>query len=237
MVSIKFNRLFQRSIYRLGRVIGRGHNALVTVKKLKSVIPNLLQQTNILMGFIQYAHYLSSQMKVNGKGEDEKSIRKRCQRILPPQMVEEFSKLLISTENEVTTPKVRSFFFSLEKSLKPDSKKELLRLMVSFTQVDGVIDDREMEILEQAAMPMYLSRTQWERELAQLISNLTVIDRDTLYDTLGVTADAGPGELHKAYLKLASKFHPDRYVQHAQEEQESAKEKFHDVVQAYEKLK
>ncbi|MBT3236241.1 MAG: J domain-containing protein [Bdellovibrionales bacterium] len=211
----------------------------MTVKKLGSVIPNILQQTNILMGFIHYAQYLAHRLERRKTSQVEQNIRQRCQKIIPRQMVEEFTQLILTTttKGENSTPKIRSFFFSLGKNLTPESKRELLRLMVTFTQLDGVIDDRDMQILEQAAMPMYLSRTQWEQELASLISNLTVIDRETLYDTLGVTPEVGPKELHRAYLNLAAKFHPDRYVNHNEEAQESAKEKFQDVVQAYQKLK
>jgi len=53
----------------------------------------------------------------------------------------------------------------------------------------------------------------------------------TLYDTLGVKKGASPGEIKKAYRKLAAKYHPDKNPGDA-----SAEEKFKDVQAAYDVL-
>src|SRR5215212_2405944 len=53
----------------------------------------------------------------------------------------------------------------------------------------------------------------------------------TLYDTLGVKKGASPGEIKKAYRKLAAKYHPDKNPGDA-----SAEEKFKEVQNAYDVL-
>src|SRR4051794_41722510 len=50
----------------------------------------------------------------------------------------------------------------------------------------------------------------------------------TLYDTLGVSKDASPDEIKKAYRKLAREHHPDRNPDDA-----SAEERFKEIQSAY----
>src|ERR687885_372384 len=52
------------------------------------------------------------------------------------------------------------------------------------------------------------------------------------YSLLGVSRDAGPDELKKAYRKLAMQYHPDRNPG-----DKSAEQKFKDINEAYDVLK
>jgi molecular chaperone DnaJ len=57
-------------------------------------------------------------------------------------------------------------------------------------------------------------------------------DRRDYYDILGVSRDASPEEIRKAYRKMAHKYHPDKTGG-----DEAAREKFKEVSEAYDTLK
>ncbi len=54
------------------------------------------------------------------------------------------------------------------------------------------------------------------------------------YEVLGVSKDASPEEIKKAYRNLAKKYHPDRYINNPLSD--LAAEKFKEINEAYEQL-
>lgn len=63
-----------------------------------------------------------------------------------------------------------------------------------------------------------------------------VIDTE-YYDLLGVKPDAPLDDIKKSFKKLASKWHPDKWLNSSQEQKETAEQKFKDINQAYETLR
>ena len=59
---------------------------------------------------------------------------------------------------------------------------------------------------------------------------------DDYYQTLGVAKSATEEEIQKAYRKLARRYHPDLHADGSEREQETAKQKFQEVQQAYDVL-
>ena len=59
---------------------------------------------------------------------------------------------------------------------------------------------------------------------------------DDYYQTLGVAKSATEEDIQKAYRKLARKYHPDLHADGSEREQETAKQKFQEVQQAYDVL-
>lgn len=62
------------------------------------------------------------------------------------------------------------------------------------------------------------------------------MDNKGYYKTLGVAENATQDEIKSAYRKLASKFHPDKWVTGTEEEKKNAEEKFKEIAEAYDVL-
>ena len=62
-------------------------------------------------------------------------------------------------------------------------------------------------------------------------------DLYTEYAKLGLTPDASDAEVRKAYHELAKRYHPDRLGSLCDEERQNAAARFHNVNEAYEKIK
>ena len=60
---------------------------------------------------------------------------------------------------------------------------------------------------------------------------------DAAYKVLEIDPSATDEEVKKAYRKMAVRFHPDKVNHLGEEFQQSAKEKFQKVNEAYEKIK
>lgn len=56
------------------------------------------------------------------------------------------------------------------------------------------------------------------------------------YETLGVERNANEDDIKKAFRKLATKWHPDRWVNGTEEEKKTAEEKFKSINEAYDVL-
>lgn len=57
------------------------------------------------------------------------------------------------------------------------------------------------------------------------------------YQVLGVSPDASPDQIKKAYLRLANQYHPDKVAHLGKEFREMAEIKFKEIQQAYQEVK
>ena len=62
------------------------------------------------------------------------------------------------------------------------------------------------------------------------------MDNKGYYKILGVSENASQEEIKKSYRKLASQWHPDKFVGKSEKEQKEAEEKFKEIAEAYDVL-
>lgn len=140
--------------------------------------------------------------------------------------------LLLLRDMLKNPPPLDPYLDSIRYSLSPSSKIMLLQLCLSIAGADGLVDEKELTLIEYIARRIGIPSVQYENILASYRKK--EID---YYAVLGLTKNATNDEVKKAFREAALKYHPDRYASQSPEMQKRATEKFKEINQAYEEIK
>ena len=120
----------------------------------------------------------------------------------------------------------------IQMRMQPAIRTQLLHYLFGIAQADGDVSPSEINVIQQIAGMMGVSRSDFES-----VKNMFYRNVDSDYKVLGVEPDASDDEVKKAYRKMAVKFHPDKVAQMGEEYQKGAKEKFQKIQDAYDAIK
>lgn len=109
---------------------------------------------------------------------------------------------------------------------------QLIHLLFGISKADGVIDAREVKVIEEIAFYLDLS----SEDIAS-IKAMFCKDAKSAYKILEIEPSATDDEVKSAYRKMAIKFHPDKVAHLGEELQAQATEKFKEVQNAYNDIK
>lgn len=112
------------------------------------------------------------------------------------------------------------------------SRLQLLHLLFGISAADGRIVQSEIDMIHYISNRIGVT-TKDERSIRAMF----VADDDWVYKILEIPKESSVDEIKKAYRKMAMKYHPDKVSHLGQEFQNSAKEKFQKLNQAYEIIK
>lgn len=112
------------------------------------------------------------------------------------------------------------------------ARVQLIHILFGLSSADGHIDQEEIKVIQLIAQKMKISSPDF-----QSVSSMFVADTNSSYKILEIDPKSTDDEVKKAYRKMAIKFHPDKVSYLGEEYQQSAKEKFQKVNQAYEAIK
>jgi DnaJ like chaperone protein len=112
------------------------------------------------------------------------------------------------------------------------SRLQLIHYLFGISLSDGQAHDQEIEVIKTIAFSLGINPSDFNS-----IKAMFVKDTNADYKILEVTPEVSDEELKKAYRKMAVKFHPDKVSHLGEDVQQSAKEKFQRVAQAYENIK
>lgn len=112
------------------------------------------------------------------------------------------------------------------------SRLQLLHLLFGISAADGRIVQSEIDMIHYISNRIGVT-TKDERSIRAMF----VADDGWVYKILEVTKESSVDEIKKSYRKMAMKYHPDKVSHLGQEFQNSAKEKFQKLNQAYEIIK
>lgn len=115
---------------------------------------------------------------------------------------------------------------------KYPARLQLMHLLFGVAAVDGQIDESEIRIIEQIASYLGIRRADYGSIKAMFLKE---VDGD--YKILEIDKNSTDEEVKKAYRKMAVKYHPDKVSHMGEEYQESAKQKFQKMKDAYDNIK
>jgi len=127
---------------------------------------------------------------------------------------------------------IREVALQIKQYMEYPSRLQLIHYLFGIAQADGVSHPDEIRIIEVIAGYLGIQAN----DLAS-IRAMFIRDLDATYRVLEITRDASDEEVKKAYRRLAVKYHPDKVAHLGPDVQQSAKEKFQQLNQAYEEIK
>lgn len=126
---------------------------------------------------------------------------------------------------------------------------QIIYFLVGMGFIDGVINEKELQLLNNLAMQLGLTPKEFESMLgmhqtyeeksykAKQKTEVPVVSKLKLStQILGVSEHASMDEIKKAYRSLVKKHHPDRFFKDTPEQQKIAQERFMHIQKAYEIL-
>lgn len=101
-------------------------------------------------------------------------------------------------------------FYELN-SHTPETLELCVRLCFELASSDGLLSDREEEVIQQIASVFGLTQKTYQTISRQYLINMTTeSDLKEFYALLGCTADDPDVKIKKNYRKLVSEYHPDK---------------------------
>jgi DnaJ like chaperone protein len=193
--------------------------------------------------------------KADGRvSEDEIEMAKRV--MLQMQLDETQRKVAINLFNK---GKLDNFIlddvlrqFRKEAHRRTNLMQMFLEIQVYAAFADGLLHDKEEELLQHIFRMLSFSRFDYERIVGRVqaemhlgsrqqrgtVSSSTMSDHDA-YAILGISRDASDKEVKKAYRRLMNQHHPDKLVSKGMPEEmiKIATEKTHKIRAAYDQIK
>ncbi len=132
-------------------------------------------------------------------------------------------------------------------SRSPNLSQMLLVYLINLAMIDGALDAKETEILQQVAEGIGFSRHAFEQLLRMVGAQNSFAQNQPhranelalAYEALGVTAEASDADIKKAYRKLMSQYHPDKLMGQGLPEDmiKAATERSQEIQAAYDLIK
>ena len=120
----------------------------------------------------------------------------------------------------------------IRKNMDYSSRLQLFHFLYGIANSDNHISSVEKELLNTIAINLGINAKD-----AESIQSMFIPDTNAAYKILEIEPTATVDEIKKAYRVMARKYHPDKVSYLGEDIQQTAKEKFQKVNEAYEQIK
>lgn len=115
------------------------------------------------------------------------------------------------------------------------SRLQLLHYLFGIARADGIVTEKEMDVIHSIAMGMHITESDFNSIKAMFVRQANL--SQNAYTILGIDASATDEEVKKAYREMAKKNHPDLVSHLGEEVHQAAEKKFQEINEAYETIK
>jgi DnaJ like chaperone protein len=117
-------------------------------------------------------------------------------------------------------------------NLDYNTRLQLLHFLYGIGKADGVLDEKELLVIDQIAYAMGISGADMTSTKAMYYDDI-----NSAYDVLEISSTVADDEVKRAYRTAAVKYHPDKVAHLGADVQKNATERFKHVNEAYDKIK
>lgn len=117
-------------------------------------------------------------------------------------------------------------------NLDYNTRLQLLHFLYGIGKADGVLDEKELLIIDQIAFAMGISGADMTSTKAMYYDDI-----NSAYDVLEISSTVADDDVKRAYRSAAVKYHPDKVAHLGADVQKNATERFKHVNEAYDKIK
>ena len=175
---------------------------------------------------------IASVMKANGKVK--KSELAYVKQFLLHQYGEAKAKQLLLTLKDILDKEIPLVDVTdqISNNMRGALRLQLMQYLFGIAKADGLVDDKEYQLLEQIARGLRIENNEFNSLKAMFYNSSA-----SYYDVLNLSKSANDDEVKKAYRKLAVEYHPDKVANLGADHQEASKIKFQKILEAYENIK
>ncbi len=232
--------IFYEIAHRSGRMIGHGKRAADQLGKIRKTLASALTQGLTFYCFLTFSVYLLRLSTPDHKLPSAEKIKRRFKNVLPEDIADKLSEIITSQKrlsDALQAQQIEQMCKLVRRTLPLESKQELLKLLIVFFHVDGVIESDEIAGLRWIAAQMGVTPQAFDRLFSTIAPNASIIDKNSFYEILGIDKSATSEQIHKAYRKMAGLYHPDRFATQTAEVQQKAHNHFLEINKAFRRLK
>ncbi|MGK5084596.1 J domain-containing protein [Bdellovibrionota bacterium FG-1] len=233
----KSKEVFHKIAFYSGRLWGEGKQAMTRLSQFKESLPEMIRRGLVFSCFLTFGVFLLRAGSLDQRLPSREKIKQRFRNVLPEDIAERLAEVVTEQKRFPTTFQIKKMCEVMGRSLPLESKQELLKLLIAFLRIDGGIEIRELEGLRWVAEKMGMEREAFDRLFNTFSPNTAFVNTDSFYAILGVDKSASPEEIRRAYRRLASMHHPDRFATQSAEVQRAAHHKFIEINKTFQRLK
>ncbi len=218
----------------IGAIIGGVIGAIFDNSKEAQPPFGQSQQTNTVQGdfVVSLLVLVAAVMKADGKvvKSEYDYVKAQMIKMLGVNATQQFLPILQDIlQKDIPLQQVCN---QITSNMEYSYRLQLIHLLFGISKADGVIDAREVKVIEEIAFYLDLS----SEDIAS-IKAMFCKDAKRAYKILEIEPSATDDEVKSAYRKMAIKFHPDKVAHLGEELQAQATEKFKEVQNAYNDIK